>query len=1582
MNEGAAELGHTVAVVGIGMTTTKISGPQQFWDVLHGTTNTLREPGHFDLDNWYSPDATAPDKTHIRVAGFGLDVDPPHRHLADEVSNGYWRGADRTAMMLRHSILQALDSTCIHAGDRCGAYIGTHPGGLDVEDTVLLAAVRRWLGDTADEALRKRYLYAPEHTFDALPHQMLRTACRDLLPADSDLLVIDTACSSSLYTLDLGAKSLLAGERDIAICGGANTNSRRDLVLFAKLQGLSPHGEVRAFDADASGVLFSDATAVVTLKLLDRAIADGDQILGLLAGFGASADGEGSLMATSSPGQRRAVLRARAVNSVPAEAIDWIVAHGTGSRVGDAEELETLNDVAGSSTVLCTANKPMIGHCAWAAGAINVIHALLAMRHAEIPAERYFSRLPDGVRADHVAIPTQTTPWPAPDDGARLAGVCAYGFGGTNAHLLIQAPDPGGKAPLSATPSPLPATDDPMVLVGTAVHFPGTASSEDINNWLVGPGAPPPRSFGDSYPLPPITELRMPPVSARSVDRTHLMALAVTRNFVAEHGEMWSQMRDTTGVFTGHCGPTRCMTEYTVRVGADDLRAALQSYGASGEQLHVMERELAELSERLPAPNERSMTGQLTNIIGSMVVNRYRLHGMSMNIDCGASSTQGALHVAERYLRSGELDFAIVIGVHGNSTDLVAELATVPVAAVAEGAVLLAVTRRSIAEQQAWPVRAIITTDATRFGQHTGAPAAAGRSYLGADGALATLAVLAGDSRSAAVLRNTDPAPLVQIQPVHAAPHADTPLLPSRSVVALRRRKGEPLAASRVLVTSETLILTHTAELASQLEQHTAGSGVHILCTDAAQAHRGRIAVPTHDDPRSVLEELRTTADAPWQQILIVASARTPSSTWPSPPAPSLTALQEYVLAAAAQLGDAPGPATSIVAVLLDPLRQHAIHPHLTLITGLLRSLAREMPDNPVYSIVTDAALDTALTQATDELSCAREYAVAYYRQGFRYVEQVCSAPLPINRNSNPLPWDDRPVIVATGGARGATAAVVTALAGRTPASLWLLGSTELDPAADDLLAVAEAELNTKRAEFLTRARQQRPQTSLRSLNAEFDALLRTREIRHTLSQLEQLCGSDNVHYVVCDLRDREDVMRAAKAVYSQHNRIDLLIHGAGRIRSAAAPHKQLPDFREIRDIKIAGYHHLKEAFAEPAPTLWCNFGSGNALLGCAGDTDYVPANEYLCAAAPYSEIGEFTVAWGLWTETGMVAHIASQLARDHGFTGMTNRQGAAALLAELVIPRPLDAVPFYGLDTAASGTSETPSCLLGQPQKHSDGTTTWTWIPDRVRDSYLAEHLIDRRPVLPAVMMLAMAAEAAQQLRQDQHVRAFTDLRIEAPVFTDVPVAGCRVVAKTVAPSIVRVELRSDVSTVDGRVLLRDRKHCQLDVHLADVASPTEAAALPSPSMPSIAEDPAVRPDVSAQLSGVWRTLHSPSADSQGASALYRAQVESDSIFANLPFPALLLDSTMRLVGYPPQTDGRQIMAVPRGARRIDIYTHEPDAVLTQHHPGGIQLSYSATNHTATASAGNKVLLTVADLAIHTVDTIPAEIPYQEWQQ
>jgi acyl transferase domain-containing protein len=204
-----------------------------------------------------------------------------------------------------------------------------------------------------DELLRRRY--AVGVAADAgLPHRVGRNAIAGLLPDETELVMIDTACSSALYAMDLGVRALREG-CELAVCGGVFGYTARNLVLFAKLSGLSRDGEVRCFDEDASGVLLSDGAAVVVLKRLRQTRQDGDRVLGVIDGIGLACDGRGkSIYAPNDKGQTFALSRAYADAGVAPATVDWVIAHATGTRAGDSTELAGLNRVMAPAAPPCS----------------------------------------------------------------------------------------------------------------------------------------------------------------------------------------------------------------------------------------------------------------------------------------------------------------------------------------------------------------------------------------------------------------------------------------------------------------------------------------------------------------------------------------------------------------------------------------------------------------------------------------------------------------------------------------------------------------------------------------------------------------------------------------------------------------------------------------------------------------------------------------------------------------------------------------------------------------------------------------------------------------------------------------------------------------------------------------------------------------------------------------------------------------------------------------------------------------------------------------------------------------------------
>ncbi len=461
----------------------------------------VQSPGaRYRQSDFFRPDRGEPDRTYSPVAGFIHDAAGPE----DEPHEVLW---------LRRCARQATIRVRSHPAYRAACVVGAWPGGSQslLHSVMADLLVQEWAATRTREespvpgddeqvlrtalgtALPQARAGAPEAA-DAV-----RAALRGLLPGDPAVLTVDTACSSSLYALDIGSKLLRSGRVDIALCGGVSVLEPTMSVLFSAIGGLSSSGRLLALDAEADGTLFSDAAVLLTLKLLSRAQEDGDPVLAVLAGFGGAADGRGRSIAAPNPaGQTRAVRRAREERSLEPEDIDWIVAHATGTRAGDAAEIKALGEEAPEAGWHCTATKALVGHAGWAAGAASVAHAVLALDRGVIPAQPNFRRSAHPL--GQLDIPRSPQAWESTAHRPRIAGISAFGFGGTNAHLLLADPQP----PLPAARALKNLVHDPLVLVAWSAHLPGNFSADSARAWLNGTGAPLPRSSTTPVrPLPP-----------------------------------------------------------------------------------------------------------------------------------------------------------------------------------------------------------------------------------------------------------------------------------------------------------------------------------------------------------------------------------------------------------------------------------------------------------------------------------------------------------------------------------------------------------------------------------------------------------------------------------------------------------------------------------------------------------------------------------------------------------------------------------------------------------------------------------------------------------------------------------------------------------------------------------------------------------------------------------------------------------------------------------------------------------------------------------------------------------------------
>ena len=257
-------------------------------------------------------------------------------------------------------------------------------------------------------------------------------------------LAIDTACSSSLVAVHLASQSLKNGECDRAIVGGVNLMLSPELTETFSLAGMmATDGRCKTFDADADGYVRGEGCGVVILKRLDDAIADGDNILAVIKGSATNQDGRSNgLTAPNGLSQQEVIRQALANAGVSPEEISYIESHGTGTSLGDPIEVNSLKAVLRSHdldhTCYLGSVKTNIGHLEAAAGIAGLIKTVLCLQNQAIPPNLHFKKLNPHIDLENtgIAIPTQLQPWDNTSK-PRLAGVSSFGFGGTNAHIII-----------------------------------------------------------------------------------------------------------------------------------------------------------------------------------------------------------------------------------------------------------------------------------------------------------------------------------------------------------------------------------------------------------------------------------------------------------------------------------------------------------------------------------------------------------------------------------------------------------------------------------------------------------------------------------------------------------------------------------------------------------------------------------------------------------------------------------------------------------------------------------------------------------------------------------------------------------------------------------------------------------------------------------------------------------------------------------------------------------------------------------------------------------------------------------------
>ena len=457
-----------IAIIGIGCFFPKSPGLTEYWRLIFQGKDGITEvpKSHWNPEDYFNKNPKEPDHVYCRRGGFLSPVSfdptefgiPPSSIEATDTSQilslmaaktalddaGYWKGKsfnkDKTSVILGITGTQEL---VIPLGARLG-YPKWRKALLD-------SGISAEKAQEIIERISDSYVSWQENSFPGLLGNVVAGRICNRLDLGGTNCVVDAACASSMSAIHLAVMELMSGRSDMALTGGVDTlNDIFMHMCFSKTHILSPTEDIRPFSRDADGTVLGEGVGIVVLKRLKDAEEDGDKIYAVIKGIGSSSDGKSqSIYMPRAEGQAKALRTAYMNAGIDPATIDLIEAHGTGTRVGDMAEFQSLcrvfsksntNKNVSSNKCALGSVKSMIGHTKAAAGAAGLIKAALSLYHKALPPTLKADNPDPELRIDESPfyLNTETRPWLSKKGHPRRAGVSAFGFGGSNFHVLVE----------------------------------------------------------------------------------------------------------------------------------------------------------------------------------------------------------------------------------------------------------------------------------------------------------------------------------------------------------------------------------------------------------------------------------------------------------------------------------------------------------------------------------------------------------------------------------------------------------------------------------------------------------------------------------------------------------------------------------------------------------------------------------------------------------------------------------------------------------------------------------------------------------------------------------------------------------------------------------------------------------------------------------------------------------------------------------------------------------------------------------------------------------------------------------------
>lgn len=454
-----------IAIIGQAAVFAKAANLEEYWNNILDKIDGITEvpDSRWDIEDYYDPDPETPDKTYCKRGGFIPDI--PFNPLEFGLPPNILEVTDSSQLLGLVVARDALEDAGYGKDQefnrqKTGVVLGVAGGQKLITDLSARLQYPIWRKvlkssglseEDTDEIIQKiKLAYAPwnENSFPGLLGNVIAGRIANRLDLGGMNTVVDAACASSLAAVKSAISELVEGRAEMMLTGGVDTdNSPFTYLCFSKTPAFSPSGEIRPFAEQADGMLIGEGLGMMVLKRLEDAERDGDRIYAVIRGIGSSSDGKfKSIYAPRPSGQSLAIKRAYEDAGCPPQSVGLIEAHGTGTRAGDPAEIQGLKSTFGEPDgrkqyIALGSVKSQVGHTKAAAGAAGMIKAVLGLHHKVLPPTINVEN-PDPdlkIEDSHFYLNTEARPWFLTNgNDRRRAGVSAFGFGGTNFHVVLE----------------------------------------------------------------------------------------------------------------------------------------------------------------------------------------------------------------------------------------------------------------------------------------------------------------------------------------------------------------------------------------------------------------------------------------------------------------------------------------------------------------------------------------------------------------------------------------------------------------------------------------------------------------------------------------------------------------------------------------------------------------------------------------------------------------------------------------------------------------------------------------------------------------------------------------------------------------------------------------------------------------------------------------------------------------------------------------------------------------------------------------------------------------------------------------